>query len=277
MSSGSKPAGTQITTTDTSPWSAQQPFLKTGFQRAEDDVLNAPAEYYPNSTVVPFSGQTTNALDLQEQRALGGDPTVQAGQTQVQDTLQGDYLNSNPHLNQAIQNATAPIAESFNEDIIPGIQSGFSGSGRYGSGLQARAQERAGIAAGDQMGKIATDMLSQAYDAERQRQMQAATMAPTYGQQSYTDIANLANVGQVRENQAGAELQEDINRFQQGQQAPKDALAQYMALVGGGSYGGSTTGTSPIYRDKASDMLGGASTAAGIAGTLFGKGGVWPS
>jgi len=276
MSSSDQPAAQQITTTNTDPWSGQQDYLKTGFSRAQSDVLDKPAEYYPNSTVVPFAPQTEQALGLQEQRAIGGSPVEQQAQNVVQQTAQGDYLaQGNPFLGQAIQSATQPVIEQFQEDIVPGIQSGFSGKGRYGSGLQARQQERAGQAALDQTSKIASAMGYQNYGDERARQMQAASLAPQMGQIDYQNIANLANVGQTRESQAGAELQGDINRFNFGQQAPKDALAQYMTLVGGGSYGGSSTQSSPIYRNKTADLLGGASTAAGIAGTLFGKNGVW--
>lgn len=276
MSSDSQPAAQQITTSNTAPWSGQQPYLTEGFGRAQSDILNNPTEFYPNSTVVPLHGTTEQALGLQENRATAGSPVVDAAQTQAQGTAQGDYLaDGNPYLNQAIQSATQPVIEQFQEDIIPGIQSGFSGAGRYGSGLQARQQERAGQAALDQTSKIASGMAYQNYGDERNRQLQAASLSPTLAAQDYQDINALKDVGATRENQAGAELQEDISRFQQGQQAPKDALAQYMALVGGGSYGGSTTGTSPIYRNKTADYLGAGASAAGIAGSLFGSGGVW--
>jgi len=274
--SSSKPAGQTVTTTSNAPWSGQQPFLTEGFERAETDVLNKPSEYYPNSTVVPFSNQTEQALGLQEQRAVAGSPVEQAAQNQVQQTAQGDFLGQNPYLTQAINQATQPIADRFNDTVIPGIQSGFSGKNRYGSGMQAYQQRMAGEQAMKQMGDVAGAMSYKNYGDERARQQQASSLAPQMGQIDYQNISNLANVGQVRENQAGAELQEDINRFQHGQQAPKDALAQYMALVGGGSYGGDSTSSAPIYRNQAADALGMAGTAAGIAGSLFGKGGIWP-
>ena len=276
MSSDDKPATYQTQTTSNAPWSGQQPFLTEGWDRAKTDVLNKPSEYYPNSTVVPFHGASEQGLQLQEQRALAGSPVTQAAQSQVQGTAAGDYLQQgNPYLQQAIQTATQPVIEQFQEDIVPGIQSGFSSAGRYGSGLQARQQERAGQAALDQTSKIASEMGYQNYADERQRQLQAASLAPQMAQQDYSDIQALKGVGLEREAQAGAELQEDISRFQYGQQAPKDALAQYLALVSGGGYT-DTTQRTPIYRNTTSDLLGGAATTAGIAGTLFGKQGIWP-
>ena len=274
MSSDPSPVAQQISTASNAPWSGQKPFLTEGWDRAKTDVLNAPNQYYPNDTVVPMHGATTQALGLQEQRALAGSPVTQAAQSQVQGTAGGDYLNANPYLNQAITNATQPVIEQFQEDIVPGIQSGFSGAGRYGSGLQARQQERAGQAALDQTSKIASGMSYQNYGDERSRQLQAATLAPQLAAQDYQDINALKGVGSEYEAQAGATLQGDINRFNFDQQAPKSALAQYMALVSGGGYSDGTKST-PIYRNKTNDFLGGAATTAGIAGSLFDKDGVW--
>lgn len=275
MSGDSQPVAQQISSKSTAPWSGQQPYLTEGFERAQSDVLNSPSQFYPNSQVIPMHQATTDSLAMQQQRAMSGDPTVQAGAAQTQATAQGDYLNANPHLQGAINNATQPTMDRFNEDIMPAIQSGFSSKGRYGSGLQARAQERAGIAAGNEVGKIANEMSFANYGDERGRQLQASSLAPQFGQEAYRDAANLGQVGQTYENQAGQELQSDMNRFNFNQNAPKDALAQYMTMIGGGSYGGDTTSSSPIYRNQASDILGGASQAAGIAGSLFGKQGIW--
>ena len=275
MSSDTQPAAQQVSTTSSAPWAQQQPYLTQGWEQAKTDVLNKPDEFYPNSTVVPMHGATTQGLDLQQQRALAGSPVTQAAQSQVQGTAAGDYLTAgNPYMTQAIQNVTDPITQQFQEDIIPGIQSGFSGAGRYGSGLQARQQERAGEAAMSEIGKIGTNMGLQIYGDERARQLQASSLAPQMAEQDYTDIQALKGVGQEYEAQAGADLSGDIQRFNFNQQAPKSALAQYMALVGGGGYSDQTT-SNPIYRNKGADLLGGAATTAGIAGTLFGKGGVW--
>jgi len=269
MSSGSKQTGTTTAVTNTSPWSEQQPYLTEGFARAQSDILNKPLEYYPNSTVVPFSGQTETALQRQEQRAMGGSPVVGAAQSEALKTIQGDYLNSNPYLNQAMQTAARPLLQNFQDTILPGIQSGFSGRGRYGSGLQAYQQQKAGENLMTQLGDIGTRMSYADYGAERGRQQQALGLAPELAAQDYVDIGQLAQTGAMREQQAGAELQDQINRFNFEQQAPRDALSQYMALVGGGSYGGSSTATQPIFQNKAAEnvgLLGGVARA----GNLFG-------
>ena len=40
--SSSKPSGTRVVTQSNDPWSEQIPYLKTGFERAQSDVLDKP-------------------------------------------------------------------------------------------------------------------------------------------------------------------------------------------------------------------------------------------
>ena len=125
-----------------------------------------------------------------------------------------------------------------------------------------------------QLGDIGTRMAYQNYGAERGNQLGAIQQAPTLAQQDYLDINQLAQAGASREAQAGAELQDQINRFNFDQQAERDALTQYMTLVGGGQYGGSSTSTAPIYSNPAATNVGllasGAGAAADIAGIFKG-------
>lgn len=274
---GGKPEVTyQSSTVSNDPWAPQQSHLRTLFSRAETDVLNKPREFYPGSTVVDFSDQTNQALQMQEQRALAGSPVTDAAQNQVQQTLQGDYLGaSNPYMQDAIGAATRPMMDSFKEDIMPSIQSGFAGAGRYGSGMQARAQERAGEMALRQVGDVASGMAYKNYADERGRQLQAGTLAPTMAAQDYTDISKLAQVGGTREAQAGSQLQEDIARFNHNQNAPMDALSNYAALIKGG-YGSQSTQNQPIYRNPMAEGLSAGLAATSIVGNLFGQGGIWP-
>lgn len=96
-----KPTGTTTTTTQqsTAPWSVQQPYLEQGFQGAQNLYQNWVPQYYPDSTVAPFTdlqnaglgtiGQTAsellgapkwgalNSLDyLMSGQQFGNDPAV---------------------------------------------------------------------------------------------------------------------------------------------------------------------------------------------------------
>jgi hypothetical protein len=270
--SSDEPTGQYQQVVNQAPWGEQEPYLKKGFEAAEQNVLNKPINPYPNSAVVPFSNQTNTALGMMENRAMAGNAGNKAAMSNITDTLGGSYLNSNPYLNTAIDAATRPMVDRFNDTVLPGIQAGFQGSGRYGSGLQAYQQRQAGEDLTRSIGDVSGAMSYQNYGDERTNQMRAATMAPMLAQTEYDDIGALQNVGAIREGQAGAQMQDDINRYYAEQMAPRDAAKEYMAMIGSGSYGGTTQNTQPIYSNNVATGLGYAGSAAGIAGGLFGGG-----
>ena len=261
MSSDSpNPQGTTQIVNNQDPWAAQQDPLKFGFEQARANYDSTSPEYFPGSTVVPFSNQTTTALGRMENRAMSGSPLVTGAQNQVQSTLNGDYLNAgNPYFSQ--------MADTVRANVQPSIDARFAASGRSGSGLANRAL---GQGLGDAIGGLAY----QNYAAERQNQLGAAQAAPAMAQLDYVDPQMLQQIGGMYEQQAGANLQDQISRFNFEQNKPDEKLRQYMTLIGGGQYGGSSTSQQPIYASGGNGLatgLGAAGTLAGIAGTLFGK------
>jgi len=283
-SSRPQQTGTQVVTQTNDPWSGQQPFLETGFQRAQTDVLEKPETFFPGSTVVPFDPVTTEALGSIESRARAGSPLVPTAQEAIRSAASGELLEQNPFLSQtnpylqdAIDAATQGITRNYQGTVIPAIDAAFSSRGRYGSGLQAEAIDRAQENLADQLSDVGTQMAfgdyglqRQAYDTERARQMAAASAAPGLAAQDYVDPGQLLSVGAAREGQAASQLQEDINRFNLEQNAEKKALADYMALVAGGQYGGTSSTSTPIYQDTSSNVLGNIAQLAGVGGSLFG-------
>ena len=283
-SSRPQQTGTQVVTQTNDPWSGQQPFLETGFQRAQTDVLEKPETFFPGSTVVPFDPVTTEALGSIESRARAGSPLVPTAQEAIRSAASGELLEQNPFLSQtnpylqdAIDAATQGITRNYQSVVEPGIDAAFSSRGRYGSGLQAEAIDRAQENLADQLSDVGTQMAfgdyglqRQAYDTERARQMAAASAAPGLAAQDYVDPGQLLSVGAAREGQAASQLQEDINRFNLEQNAEKKALADYMALVAGGQYGGTSSTSTPIYQDTSSNVLGNIAQLAGVGGSLFG-------
>lgn len=273
---GSQPAGTTTVTQNTDPWSGQQSFLSTGFSRAQSDILDTPRTLYPDSMTVPFSPQTEQGLQTLENRAMQGSPVNAAASGNLQSTLQGDYLNSNPHLQGAMDAAMSGITRNYQNAVAPGIDSAFSGAGRYGSGMHANQHDMAQQNLADQLSDVGAAMAYKGYDDERMNQMRAAALAPTAAAQDYQDIGQLMQAGQIREAQANDELSESIYRHNYSQNEPRDRLAEYMALVAGGNFGGSTTTQQPYFSPSTLQTgLGTAATLAGIGGTLFGGGGIF--
>jgi hypothetical protein len=251
---GGSSSGSQTTTTvqKADPWSGQQPYLSDVFSQAQNQYYDkSTPSYYPNSTVVPFSPQTQQALDLQQNRALNGSPVETAANQQLTDTLNGNYLYGGSGFN-AAYNAAA-------NQIIPQVNSMFNNSGRTNSGLAQTAMTQA-----------LSDAFAGQYGNERENQMRAEAFAPTAINQDYTDISKLADVGSQNEELSSENLQDAINRYNFAQNLPAAKLQEYNSLIQG-TYGGTTNGeaTSPLYRgNSASGILGGALGGAGLASKL---------
>jgi hypothetical protein len=274
MSLGDSGGGQTVQQVKSDPWSGLQPYLKQGFQQAETDVLNRPQEYFPGSSVVPFSPQTQAALTQTENRALAGSPLNQQAQQQTMQNLSGDYLaGGNPAYGAMVERSISPLRSEFQNVVMPGVTSSFAAGGRYGSpgGMQS-AQQRAGDQYMRAVGDTSAGLAYQNYGDERTRMMQASALAPELANQDYQDISMLGQVGGAREAQSQAELQDQMARFNFGQQEPTSRLANYMAMLQGGNLGGTQTNTTyggsgfnPVL-----GALGVGAAGTGILQNLFG-------
>jgi len=281
---GGKSSGNQTQTTSSEPWGPMQPYLTKALPRIESDVLNRPKEYFPGSTVVPFSNQTEGALNWTEQRAMAGSPLLRNAQGLNNAMLGGQFLPGMPQNGAmtatgaaggqgalAAQAMGPPSPEGFGatsgnpwldatvqraqDSVRGGLDSQFATSGRYGSGAHQGALANT-------YGNIATDIYGGAYESERGRQMQAMGMAPGLAMADYSDIGMLANVGAQREDMAQREMQDTVNRFNFQQDEPANRLRDYLALLQGG-FGGTGTQTK---------MATGGQQGSGFGNTLLGLG-----
>jgi hypothetical protein len=224
-------------------------------------------ELYPGQMYVSPSTDTLDAIMAAEN--LGRSTTVSGLGEDVFGAYAGglgtlanfaspDYMKSQDYKDY-VSSITRPITEAVTEDIIPGIQSGFSMAGRYGSGamgdITAKATGRAATAIGDVTSRIAQQ--------ERQNQFSAVTALPgflsnlsgvTAGALAPSGI--LAGVGAQRETISGQPLQEAIRRFEYGENLPANQLAAYLSSI----YG------SPLGRLAGQPEMQGSSTLQNIGG-----------
>ena len=247
----------QVTTSQIDP--ALLPYLTQGLERAQQVFLTGPQpEFFPGQTYVSPSQQTLTALQQQEALATQPSPVLQQAQQAYQQALggvgqtaAGGFLTGSPYQQAAIQAATRPIQQQFEQSTIPGLASLFSAKGRYGSGAMSNALGQAQEATSRAIGDVTTNIAYQDYARERALQQQAlgqqaalAQAAPSiYGQQ-YLPSQQLAQIGQAQEAIAMQPLQEEMARFNFAQQLPQQQLASYLSSVYGtplGSYGTQST------------------------------------
>jgi len=276
------------TTTQTSSVDpALLPYLTQGLQRAQSLFLTGKQpEFFPGQTYVSPSAATTESIAQQEAIARQQSPVLQQAQQaytsslgQVGQTAAGGFLNANPYQQAMMEAATRPLTQQFSQSVLPGISSLYSRSGRLGSGAMERALGTATEAYGRSLGDITSNIAGSQYQQERGLQQQAqlaqaqlAGAAPSFYGQQFLPSQTLAQVGAQQEAIAAQPLQEQLARYQFGQQLPYQQLQGYLSSVYGtplGSYGTQTT-NAPTYQNRGAGVLGGA-IAGGLGGYALGQ------
>lgn len=233
------------TTTTTTPWSAQQPYLERTFAEA-GRLAATPRHFFPGNTYVGFSPQSEAALGLTQQRALGGSPYeaamgnylaqamghgqidlsrsalsaqqmqrgINTGQDALQQTAGGGMLGSNPYLDQQFGAASDALTRQYEQSVMPGINATFGGGGRTGSGAHQQAMANSQQALGNQLGNMGAQIYGGAYESERDRQMGAASTLQDVG---------LGGIGALGDMYSGI----DQSRARAGALAPTMAGLEY--------------------------------------------------
>jgi hypothetical protein len=263
-----------------------RPFLTEGLRQAQELFLRQQPSMYPGQTYVSPSEQTLTALQQQENIARQASPFLGAAQGAylqslggLSNTAAGQFLNANPYQQQMMQAATRPLQQAFSEQVLPGISSLYSKSGRLGSGSMERALGTVSEQFGRSLGDITSNIAGQQYQQERGLQQQAALQlanlaqaAPQiYGQQ-FLPSQTLGQIGAQREAIAAQPLQEQMSRYAFQQQLPYQQLSGYLSSVYGsplGSFG--TPAAQPQFSgNRTVGALGGA-LAGGLGGYALGQ------
>ena len=228
-SGGGSTATPTTTTTSTQPWSATaQQGLNEAYQGAQDLYAQGPPAYYPDSTTVPFSGQTETALQGTEATAMNpGGGVLPTAVGHARNIMSGGMLNENPWLDRTFDRAANAVQGRL------GSTFGRSAGG-YGSGMHRAAM-------GSTMNDLATGIYGENYARERGAQDAMLSNAGTFEEMRYDPSRRMAAVGAAREGQAGNELNADIARWNYNQNAPQDALSRLLAQLSGGNFATSTS------------------------------------
>lgn len=291
------------TTTTTEPPAFIQPYMQDAAAQSRSLYNQGPSQYYPGQTVVPFSGQTEQAMGMTENRAINGSPVNQAAQGFAARTLNQDPTSqfgtaSNPYASNTWQEGGNPyLDQTFNraaDSVQNRLSSQFAGSGRnIDASRPAQAQEMNDLATGIYGGAYDSDQNrqmaayqqahsigAQGYENERSRmasdlnsirsqQLGAAGLAPTLANQDYVDAQALQGVGTQMEDLTGNYMQDAAARWDYGQQAPGQALDAYIGRITGSYPGQSTSQITPTYRNRMAGAAGGALSGA-ATGSTFG-------
>jgi hypothetical protein len=290
--------GNTTTVQKADPWEGQQPYLK-------DIYAQTGGLYGSGMGYTPYSGPRVAGLsDIQRQgmetayqNILSGNTPAQAaggmlnktlqggysldnpylsggtatpggsGQGLLDSTIRGDYVGGNPYLDQVFATSAQNVTDQFNRNILPSIKTAGVQSGMYDSSRQGIAE---GLAAGEaqkNLAQLSANIYAPAYESERSRQIQAATLAPSL---SNWDAQQLMGLGGIEQDMMQRELDAMQQYWNEYQQAPWSRLGSYTTNVMGMGTPGGTTSTTQAGAGGFSPtgMLGGAALGAGIGGML---------
>lgn len=253
---GSKGGGNSQRVSDTqqvnqtsTPWSAQIPHLQNAFGEAQQLYNTGGQQYFPGSTVTPFSTQTQQGIDQLGQRALGGSMVSQGAQglasdalnsrpqfagaqsylpdpaqNTLQQTAAGQNLTGNPYLDQQFDHAASRVTDAFNRNVTPQIAAQFSQAGRTGSNAHAGAIGQASGRVSDSLAGLANQIYGGNYQRERDRQLGAAGQLGSQGLQA----------GGLDAGVYGAQLQQQSNLAGLSNQLANQDYTDIYQLLGAG-------------------------------------------
>lgn len=246
--------GQTTSTVSAEPWAP----LQEPFKRIIDDYTKiyegGAASLYPGLTIASKSMPSMLAEELTLGRALNGSAVLDNSRNLAANTLNGDFLNSNPYLDATFNKAADQVQNR--------VDSMFSRAGRTGSGMQQSV-------ATDKLNDLATSIYGGNYANERGIQNQVLSMAPSIANQDYNEIGKIAAVGSQRDNFNQQMLNEAIQRFDYNQNADRNNAKDFLGILNSINVGNSSQQSQPYYQNNLAGTLGGIGSAASGLASLW--------
>jgi hypothetical protein len=235
--------GTKVSTTENSPWAAQEGPLKYGFQEAERLYKKGAPAYYSGETVAGFDPSQEAAQKATLGYAMGPRAAAQqaAAEKNIQQMQTGavDTSTFDPMIDMYKRNAASaldPMLAKIRSDQVL-YQPGGGSRGDIAVGTAAGA-------VGDKLLDNIAKMQYQAYGDAQGRRTQALGAYPTIMGAPMGMYNSMADVGAQRRAMSQEGINRGIQEHAYSSQADQTALANYMAGIHG-DYGGMSTSKTP--------------------------------
>jgi hypothetical protein len=226
--------------------------LASAFGTKAMDLANQGYQGYNGQQVADPNWYQKQGADMIGYRAANGNPLMNQAQGSMQAGLaSGDmatknsYSGSNPYLQQNIDATLGDITRNYNDAIAPGITTQAVSSGSFGNtGAEATKQNSMNDLTKN-LGNTASSMRMQDYTAQQglaesyanrndQMKSQAYSLAPTYGNQAYTDASQMMKVGQQYQDNTQQNLDAQHQSYLDEQNLPYKQLAAMSGVFGSG-------------------------------------------
>lgn len=270
MGNGSPPPQpTQQTSTQISP--EAQRIFNLAFPKMEAFAGSVPQRY--NGTGI--AGFDPNQVAGQEAvlDSTAAQKSIVQGGANASNFWTGDNVwdpNNNTQLQAGVDAVTRPIAQTYTNDFLPAVRSEAIKAGGLGGSRQGIHEvlgaEKTSRAIGDASSKFVGDQ----YQTNVNAQLKALGLLPQTAQAQAIAGATQSAVGDVRQSQEQARLNETIGNFNYDQMAPWLQAKELMSVIPG-MPGAVTTSTAnnPPQPSKMMSALGGAASGAALGSALM--------
>jgi len=290
MGSSTPSNTTSKTTTELPTWAqpAAKSLLARGQQLSQQEM-----PVYDGQRSAGLNGYQTQGMSMVQNRALNGSADINAGSQTLQGTLNGQYLGrdtgtnaymgENPYLQGTIDKAASDITRNYNA-AVNGTDATMARAGAFGGsawqqsqdtnsrnlaqGLQdsatAMRMQNYNQSAGLAESKLARDQA--AFQAERANQLGASSQALQYGNQAYTDAAQLQGIGEIQYGADQQQLTDKMDYFNEKAQSPYKQLDVLGNVIRGATGQGSSVSQVGPGANPWGQVAGGAAALGSIFG-----------
>jgi hypothetical protein len=229
-------------------------------------LSNQPMPVYTGQRTADLNGMQTSGLQMASDRARNGSAAVNAGGSNLMDTLNGKYLQAgNPYLSAAIDRASGDVMRNY-QGAVGNNDSLMARSGAFGGSAWQQAQEGAQRQLATGLGDVSTQMHMADYGQERQNQMAAQQTALAYGQQPYIDAQQLQQAGATQYGHDQQLATDAMDLFNEKAQAPYKSLDVLANSIRGAVGGGGTVSQAGPGSNQYAQAAGGVAALAGLLG-----------
>ena len=189
------------------------------------NLSNTPYQAYTGNRVADLNNSQGQGIQAITDRATGGSATMDNAESNLNQMMSG---GTNPYLEGMVGNAMKQVGSQVNSQ--------FGGS-NYGTTANQETLANS-------LGNTATSMYGNAYNTDQANRLSAIGMAPTFGNQAYTDASQLLNAGQLQQDQTQKGLDVGYENYLAAQNDPYKKLAAEGGIFGSNLGGTSTTTSS---------------------------------
>ena len=263
---GSSSGGTSTTITKNEPPEWIKPYSIALMQRGAA-VSDRPYEAYGQQRLAGIDPYQQMSMDLTAARALSGSPLNQAASQNVLNTLNGQYMNSNPYLDQMFNTSAQRVTDAYRQGTAAQTDAAAARGRNLGGSAYQQQVESNQRGLGDSLAALSAQTYGQNYENERNRQLQAWGAAPGLAGQDYADFQKLMGVGDINRQYNQDLLNQRYQDWTDWYNYPLkqlDVLGNTIGLSIGNSGTTMSTAPNPYQTNPFANVLGAGLMGAGL-------------